>query len=98
MSGHNLLRALWTHSRNINVAVFQGKVVYDIPLYNDLLFKNFRVDYTHSSLLLTTYRCPLPVALDLEEPLSYNPLVESERPGGSDRCSVSHQHLFREMK
>jgi len=94
----NLLRALWTHSRNINVAVFQNKVVYDIPLYNDLLFKNFRVDYNHSSLLLTTYRSPSPTELHLAEPLCDNPLNESERPGGSDTYSVSRQHLFREMK
>ena len=95
---NNLLRALWTQSRNINVAVFQNKVVYDIPLYNDLLFKNFRVDYSHSSLLLTTYRCPSPTELHLGEPLCDSPLVESERSGGSDMYSVSHQHLYREMK
>lgn len=94
----NLLRALWTHSRNIDVAVFQHNVVYSIPLYNDLVFKNFRVDYRNNSLLLTTYRCPSPTELRSAEPLCDNPLNESERPGGSDTYSVSHQHLYREMK
>lgn len=94
----NLLRALWTHTRDINVAVFQHKVVYDIPLYNDLVFKNFRVDYNHRSLILTTYRCPSPTELRSAEPLCDNPLNESERLGESDTYSVSHQHLYREMK
>jgi hypothetical protein len=63
-----MLKHLWSHTRNIDVTVFQNKVVYAIPLYNDLLFKNFTVEYKHKSLILTTWLEP-PVSVD-KKPLN----------------------------
>jgi hypothetical protein len=91
-----MFKHLWSHCRNINVNVFQHKVVYDIPLYGDLVFKNFKVEYKNDSIILTTFREP--VELHLKE-LSYdNHQIEMEQPGENDKYWLSRQQVCREMK
>jgi hypothetical protein len=36
------LKQLWFHCRNINVEVFQNKIVYNIPVYGETIFKLFK--------------------------------------------------------
>ena len=35
-------RMLWSHCRDIKVAVFPNKIVYDIPIYNETIFNQFK--------------------------------------------------------
>jgi len=46
---------LWSHSRNINVFVYPNKIVYDIPIYSETIFKFFtyNVEKTSGGLRLT---------------------------------------------
>jgi len=46
---------LWSHIRNITVNVFENKIVYDIPVYNETISKLFTYDLqkTSSGLRLT---------------------------------------------
>ena len=46
---------LWSHCRNINVEVFTNKIVYDIPIYSETIFKFFtyKVEKTSGGLRLT---------------------------------------------
>ena len=50
-----MLRMLWSHIRNITVNVFENKIVYDIPVYNETISKLFTYDLqkTSSGLRLT---------------------------------------------
>jgi hypothetical protein len=50
-----MLRLLWSHMRNITVDVFPNKIVYEIPVYNETIFKLFtyQVEKTSSGLRLT---------------------------------------------
>jgi hypothetical protein len=64
-----MLKHLWSHTRDIRVVVYKNKVTYDIPLYNDLLFKNHIVDYKFNSLILTTFN----------EPTEKDFVIESQR-------------------
>jgi len=91
-----MFRHLWSHTRDINVTVFQHKVVYNIPLYGDLIFKNLKAEYKDGGIVLTTFQEPIqPHSAEL----SYdNPLIETERPGGNEKYSLSHQLVSREMK
>ena len=91
-----MIKQLWSHSRNINVTVFQHKVVYNIPLYGDLIFKNLKAEYKNCDIILTTSQEP--IQHHLVEPLCDNPLIESERLGENDKYLSSHQLAFREMK
>jgi hypothetical protein len=45
-----MLRLLWSHCRDIRVEVFNNKVIYNIPLANDLIFKYANVTYIDNSL------------------------------------------------
>lgn len=47
--------SLWTHCRTITVNVFRNKIVYDIPIYSEMLFKYFSYDVekTSSGIRLT---------------------------------------------
>lgn len=67
-----MLRLVYSHCRDIRVNVFTNKIVYDIPIYGEPLFKNPKVELNKHSILLTLYREP--IIKDLE-----NPLIESER-------------------
>lgn len=53
--GQRCLRLLWAHCRDIRVEVFNNKIVYDIPVYNETIFKFFtyNVEKTSSGLRLT---------------------------------------------
>jgi hypothetical protein len=50
-----MLKLLWSHIRNIRVEVFNNKIVYDIPIYSEIIFKYFTYDVekTSSGLRLT---------------------------------------------
>jgi hypothetical protein len=50
-----MFKLLWSHCRNITVAVFDNKIVYDIPIYSEIIFKYFsyEVEKTSSGLRLT---------------------------------------------
>jgi len=75
-----LLKHLWSHGREIRVDVFQHKVIYDIPLYGDLIFKNFNVELNDDFIKLTTFRCPEHhlVASALAKSLCDNQLIKKE--------------------
>jgi len=98
MAHEQRLRHLWSHIRDVRVDVFQHKVVYDIPLYGDLIFKNYKIERKYNNIILTTFQCPKPVVLDLEEPLLHNPLNDSEPSVGNGMYLESHQPIYREMK
>lgn len=53
--GQRCLRLLWSHCRDIRVEVFQHKIVYDIPIYSENIFKFFtyNLEKTSSGLRLT---------------------------------------------
>jgi hypothetical protein len=91
------LRHLWSHIRDVRVDVFQHKVIYDIPLYGDLIFKNYKLERKNNSIILTTFQSPKPVVLDLEAPSLHNPLNESEPSVGNGTYLESHQPIYREM-
>jgi hypothetical protein len=91
-----MIKQLWSHTRNVNVSVFQHKVVYDIPLYNDLIFKNFKAEFRHGSMIITTFQEPTPP--HSAKPSCDNPLIESVRLDETDKYSLSHQLVFHEMK
>lgn len=87
---------LWAHCRDIRVEVYQTKVIYNIPLYGDKIFKNAKIDVNKHEIILTTFQEPTQHHLEVS---SYdNPLIETERPGGNDKYSQSHQLVCREMK
>jgi hypothetical protein len=50
-----MLRMLWSHCRNIDVFVFQNKIVYNIPIYSESIFKFFtyNLEQTSGGLRLT---------------------------------------------
>lgn len=50
-----MLNLLWSHSRSIYVNVFPNKIVYDIPIYSETIFKLFtyNLEKTSSGLRLT---------------------------------------------
>lgn len=85
----NRLRgAFATHCRNIDVFYHHTKTVFTIPLYRDSIGKP-KVEFENGSMIVT---------LDLQQAShhpakssSYNPLVETERPVGTDNSSQSHQ-------
>jgi len=93
-----MTRQLWSQCRTIDVAVFQRRVIYSIPVYHDVVYKNFHVEHRHGSLLLTCYQCPEPAEPHLVAPWSDTGALESVRPDGIDTYSPSHQLLYREMK
>jgi hypothetical protein len=51
-----MFKHLWQHCREIRVSVFHNKVIYTIPLYSDLLFKNYKLEYKDESIILTTFK------------------------------------------
>jgi hypothetical protein len=64
-----MLRLLWAHTREIRLEVFQNKVVYDIPLGREPIFKNFKIEIKNGSIKLTTYQdTPQPHSLRHQEP------------------------------
>jgi hypothetical protein len=87
---------LWSHTRDIYVKIFKNKVVYNIPLYSDLVFKNFKIEYKNNSIILTTFQEP--VQHHLEEPSCGNQIIGQEQPAENDKYSLSHQQAFHEMK
>jgi hypothetical protein len=44
-----MLKLLWSHIRNIRVEVFNNKIVYDIPIYSEIIFKYFTYDVEKTS-------------------------------------------------
>jgi len=64
-----MLRLLWAHCRDIRVEAFKNKIVYDIPVYSERIFKDFtyKVEETSSGLRLTIIK---PAESISEEPLS----------------------------
>lgn len=91
-----MLKRLWSHCRNIDVIVYQNKVVYTIPLYSDLLFKNYKIEYKHESIILTTFQEQ--VQPHLVKSSCDNQLIDLEQPAENDKYSLSHQLVSREMK
>jgi hypothetical protein len=37
-----MIRQLWSHMRDIMVISYPNKIVYDIPIYSETLFKKFK--------------------------------------------------------
>jgi hypothetical protein len=66
-----MLRLLWSHCRDIRVEVFKNKIVYNIPVYSEKIFKdfNFKVEQCESGcgLRLTIIK---PAESLSEEPLN----------------------------
>jgi hypothetical protein len=91
-----MFRLLWSHCRNITVDVFNHKVVYNIPLYGDLMFKNSKIEINDNSITLTFHQEP--IEPDSVKSLCNNLTVEKERLDETEKYSVSHQLVFREMK
>lgn len=91
-----MIRSLWSHCRNINVEVFQNKVIYDIPLYGDLVFKNFKAEYKHGGLVITTFQEPTPH--HLEESSLCTVKSQMVIPDENDKYSESYPLIYREMK
>lgn len=87
---------LWAHTREMRVDVFQHKVVYDIPLGRETIFKNFKIEIKEDSIKLTTFQSPTPPRL--VKPLCDNPLIETERPAENDRYSSFRPPVCYEMK
>lgn len=80
----------------MRVDVFQHKVIYDIPLGRETIFKNLKIEIKDNSIKLTTYQAPI---LPHSVKLSYdNSLVVMEPSVGNDKYSLSHQQVFHEMK
>ena len=50
-----MLRLIWSHCRDIYVEVFQNKIVYNIPVYHETIFKSFEyhVEKTSGGLRLS---------------------------------------------
>jgi len=50
-----MLKLLWAHCRDIRVEVFTNKIVYDIPIYSETIFKFFtyNLEKTSGGLRLT---------------------------------------------
>jgi hypothetical protein len=93
-----MFKLLWTHTRTVNVSVFQHKVVYRIPLYSDLLFKNAKIEMCHDGreLKLTTYLGP--VEPHLEESSCGSQIETKVLLDESDTCSPSHQLPCRKTR
>jgi hypothetical protein len=93
-----MLKFLWSHTRNINVEVFQHKAIYSIPIYGDLIFKNYKVVYDeHCQMLkLTTYLEPIPH--HLEESLLHTVKTEKVLPDENDKYSESYPLVCHKMK
>jgi hypothetical protein len=51
-------RLLWAFTRELRVEVFKNKVVYDIPLGSENLYKNFKIEFKENSIKLTTFQDP----------------------------------------
>ena len=60
-----MLKLLWSHCRNITVNVFNHKIVYEIPIYNETMNMLFShtLEKNSSGLRLTI---AAPVIKDLE--------------------------------
>jgi hypothetical protein len=55
-----MLRLLWAFTRELRVEVFKNKVVYDIPLGSEKIFKNFKIEIKENSIKLTTFQDSIP--------------------------------------
>jgi len=46
-----MLKLLWSHPRNVHVDIYRNKIVYDIPIYSETIFKffNYKVEYDKAS-------------------------------------------------
>jgi hypothetical protein len=93
-----MLRLLWSHCRNITVDVFPNKIVYEIPVYSETIFKFFTysLEKTSSGLRLTV--APIPAEHHLVKPSYDNQLAEKVRLDETDKCLVSHLPAFHKMK
>jgi len=89
-----MIKRLWSHCRNINVEVFQNKVVYDIPLYNDLVFRNFKAEYKQGSLIITTFQEP--TQHHLEGSSLHTAKSQMVALGETDKYSLSHQLVYHD--
>lgn len=49
-----MVKFLWAHCRNLRLEVFQNKLVYSIPVYNETIFKKFihKIEYDDSCKIL----------------------------------------------
>jgi hypothetical protein len=49
-----MIKFLWAQCRDMRLEVFQNKLVYTIPVYNESIFKNFipKVEYNDSCKFL----------------------------------------------
>ena len=95
-----MFRCLWYQTRDIRIDVFSNKVVYNIPLHLEPKWKQCSkiVFYEDRIELTITPENQAPIPQNSVESSLHNPLNESEPSGGSDICSQSHQHPYREMK
>ncbi len=102
-----MLKHLWAQCRNIRVNVFQNKVVYSIPLYNENInakITNYSLHYDNFSQRLELTTCLEPtVYLEPTLPHSVESSLctvksETEIPVETDTYSESYPLASHEMK
>jgi hypothetical protein len=46
---YEIIKLLWSHCRNINVNVFKHKIVYEIPIYDEIISRDYKYELDKSS-------------------------------------------------
>lgn len=46
---YEIIKLLWSHCRNINVNVFKHKIVYEIPIYDEIISRDYKYVLEKSS-------------------------------------------------
>lgn len=90
-----MLRLLWSHCRDIRVEVFNNKVIYNIPLANDLIFKYANVTYIDNSLRVIISQGQVQPHLEV---FSLHSQKNGELLGENEKYLRLNQQASREMK
>jgi hypothetical protein len=91
-----VIGAYGSHCRNIDVFYHNTKTIYEIPLYGERLFKytDFYLDKHYLKITLSQE----PIQHHLEVSSCDNQITEKVQLAETDKYSVSHQLVYREMK
>jgi len=89
---------LWSHCRDMRVEVFSNKIVYNIPIYSETIFKFFTYDLKKTSSGLRLTLSQVPTQLHSVKSSYDNQLIEKVQLDETDKYLLSHQLVFREMK
>jgi len=46
---YEIIKLLWSHCRNINVNVFKHKIEYEIPIYDEIISRDFKYELVKTS-------------------------------------------------